>query len=184
LVQTFHHRPGPQEYPAWLENYATFISELQLNFGTYDPRREAENEIVTLQMDEKQHIQKYLVHFNKLSQLMGWNSLALRKAFYNGLPKHIQIKLRDLPCSKPTSLGVLKISAQSIDPSDWEWQHEQELRWARSSQTSAKSSGTDSKSMSNDSSMAQAGDSKKKKKKGSRGNRGNSGGSSAQTLFP
>jgi hypothetical protein len=42
-------------------------------------------------MGEKQHIQKYLVHFNKLSQLMGWNSLALQKVFYNGLPERIQI---------------------------------------------------------------------------------------------
>jgi hypothetical protein len=47
-------------------------------------------------MSEKQHIQKYLVHFNKLSQLMGWNSLTLQKVFYNGLPERIQIKLHDL----------------------------------------------------------------------------------------
>jgi hypothetical protein len=82
-----------------------------------------------------------------------------------------------------TLLNVLKISAPSIDASHWEWQREQELRRARNPQTSAKSSGTDSKSTSNDSSTARASDSKKKKKKkGSRGNRGNSGGSSDQTL--
>jgi hypothetical protein len=77
----------------------------------------------------------------------------------------------------------LKISAQSIDASHWEWQCEQELCRARNPQSSAKSSGTDRKSTSNDSSTAQASDSKKKKK-GSGGNRGNSGGSSAQTSSP
>jgi hypothetical protein len=77
-------------------------------------------------------------------------------------------------------LDVLKISAQSINASHWEWQREQELHQAWNPQSSAKSSGTDGKSTSNDSSTAQAGDSKKKKK-GSGGNRGNSGGSSTQT---
>jgi hypothetical protein len=81
-----------------------------------------------------------------------------------------------------TTLDILKISAQSIDASHWEWQREQELCRARNPQSSAKSSGTNGKSMSNDSSTVQAGDSKKKKKKGSGGNGGNSGGSSAQTL--
>jgi hypothetical protein len=175
--------PDPENVSIWLNNYDTFVSELQINFGTSDPRQEAEKEIVALWMGKKQHIQKYLVRFNKLSQLMGWNSVALRKVFYDGLPEHNQIKLCDLPSGKPTSLDVLKISALSIDASHWEWRREQELRRARNPQTSAKSLGTNSKSTSNDSSMAQAGDSKKKnKKKGSRGNGGNSGGSSAQTL--
>jgi hypothetical protein len=89
-------------------------------------------------MGEKQHIQKYLVCFNKLSQLTGWNSLALQKVFYDGLPERIQIKLRDLPGSKPTTLDVLKISAQSIDASHWEWQREQELRRARNPPTFGK----------------------------------------------
>jgi hypothetical protein len=176
--------PDPENVPIWLDNYDAFVSELQLNFGTYDPRQEAENEIVALRMGEKQHIQKYLVRFNKLSQLTGWNSIALRKVFYDGLPERIQIKLRDLPGGKLSSLEVLKISSQSIDASHWEWQREQELRRARNPQPSAKSSGTDGKSTSNDSSTAQAGDSKKKKKKGGGGNGGNSGGSSAQTSSP
>jgi hypothetical protein len=89
--------PDPENVPTWLNNYDAFVSELQLNFGTYNPQQEAKNEIVALRMGEKQHIQKYLVCFNKLSQLTGWNSVALQKVFYNGLPEHIQIKLRDLP---------------------------------------------------------------------------------------
>ncbi|KAJ7359891.1 hypothetical protein DFH08DRAFT_952985 [Mycena albidolilacea] len=59
-------RDHQKNIPAWLNNYDAFISELQLNFGTYNPRQEAENKIVALQMGEKQHIQKYLLRFNKL----------------------------------------------------------------------------------------------------------------------
>ncbi|KAJ7624958.1 hypothetical protein DFH06DRAFT_908870, partial [Mycena polygramma] len=85
---------------------------------------------------------------------------------------------------KPTTLDVLKISAQSIDASHWEWQREQELRRSRNPQSSSKPSGSDAKLTStptNDSSTAQSGDSKKKKKKGGGGNGGNSGRSPAQT---
>ncbi len=178
--------PDPNNVPLWMYDYDAFVSELQLNFGTFDPRQDAENEIVALRMGDGQHIQKYLVRFNKLSQLTGWNSVALRKVFYDGLPERIQIKLRDLPGGKPTSLDVLKMSAQSIDASHWEWQKEQKLRHGRNSGPTPQKSGNSDKpntseNKSGGNSSTPQGDSRKKKKKGSGGNGGNSGGSPAQT---
>jgi hypothetical protein len=177
--------PDPNNVPLWLNNYDAFVTELQLNFGTFDPRQDAENEIVALRMGDGQQIQKYLVRFNKLSQLTNWNSVALRKVFYDGLPERIQIKLRDLPGGKPTSLDVLKISAQSIDASHWEWQKEQKLRHSRNPNpktgtTDNKSGNQDNNKTGNSFTPNTTGESKKKK--GGGGNGGNSGRSPAQTL--
>ena len=181
--------PDPHNVPAWLTNYDAFVAELQLNFGTYDPRQDAENEIVALHMADSQRIQKYLVKFNKLSQLTGWNSVALRKVFYDGLPERIQTKLRDLPGGKPATLEIMKISAQSIDASHWEWQKEQKLRRPRNPIASTSNPKPDSANKSGanatgggskpntTSTPAPKGDSKKKS---GRGNGGNPGRSPAQ----
>lgn len=180
--------PDPNNIPLWLTNYDAFVTELQLNFGTFDPRQDAENEIVSLHMADGQRIQKYLVKFNKLSQLTGWNSVALRKVFYDGLPERIQTKLRDLPGGKPSTLEIMKISAQSIDASHWEWLKEQKLRRARNPTTTntnakpeANKSGAPAGSGSKPnttSTPAPKGDSKKKS---GRGNGGNPGGSPSKT---
>lgn len=189
--------PDPTNVPAWLNDYDAFVAELQLNFGTFDPRQDAENEIMALHMSDGQRIQKYLVRFNKLSQLTGWNSVALRKVFYDGLPERIRVKLRDLPGGKPATLDILKISAQAIDSAHWEWQKEQKLSRIRFS-TASTTASPPSKSGSNDSTSnksggAASGSGSKSgtppstsskgdpKKKASGGNGGNSGGSPAQS---
>ncbi len=183
--------PDPDNIPAWVDSYDHFVTELQLNFGTYDPRQDAENEIVALHMTEGQTIQKYLVRFNKLSQLTGWNSVALRKVFYDGLPERIQIKLRDLPGGKPTSLDLLKVSAQAIDASHWEWIKEQKLRRSRNPaagkpdppRTDANKSGPSGPGKTSSPPKDNAkGDNKEKKKSG--GNGGNAGGSPGKSSPP
>jgi hypothetical protein len=81
---------------------------------------------------------------------------------------------------------VLKVSAQTIDASHWEWQKEQELRRRRNpAPSTSKTSDPNGKcgKPSTDNSSPKHGDSKKKKK-GGRGNGGNSGGSFAQTSTP
>jgi hypothetical protein len=133
-------------------------------------------------MGTNQHIQKYLVRFNKLSQLTEWNNQALRKVFYDGLPERIQIKLRDLPGGKPTELSVLKVSAQTIDVSHWEWQNEQELCRRRNLAPTTPKTPDSGGKPSADNSSPKHGDSKKKK--GGGGNGGNSGGSPTKTSTP
>ena len=182
--------PDPTNPPAWLDNYAEFVAELQRNFGSYDPRQEAENEISTLTMPSDSTIQKYLVRFNKLSLLTGWNDQALRKVFYDGLPERIQIKMRDLPGGKPTTLKLMKLSAQTIDASHWEWKREVGYRRSRTSQapsappTSSKnnttvgSSGGRTGSSSSNAPKTNSSGGSSKDKKTSGGNSGNAGGSS------
>ena len=61
----------------------------------------AHGPITTLSMPSDSTIQKCLVRFNKLSLLTGWNDQALRKAFYDGLPRALMSLVRGHPGNFP-----------------------------------------------------------------------------------
>ena len=62
--------------PMWLSDYDLFISELEANFGTYDPIAEAEAELEGLHMQEHQAT-KYFVTFMQLASRVQWGKAAL-----------------------------------------------------------------------------------------------------------
>ena len=109
--------------PLWYSEYSAFISELQSNFGPHDPVGDAEAELEALEMRDNQRISKYLVEFNKLSSLVEWNSAALRRRFYKGLPTRIKNEIARV--GKPDTLQGLRTLAQSIDARYWEYKSEQ-----------------------------------------------------------
>src|SRR6202040_1473529 len=79
-----------------------------------------------------QCIAKYIVEFNRLATITGWDGCALRHQFYCGLPSCIKDELARI--GKPTTLPALKALAQSID--GWYWEREEETRRERGNQPS------------------------------------------------
>ena len=104
-------------YAPWLTNYSTFISELQNNFGPYDPEGEAEAGLENLRMCDTQWIMKYLVEFNRLAVRVQWGDAPLRCQLYNGLLPWIKDEISRV--GKPNNLPD-RLLAQSIDARYWE----------------------------------------------------------------
>jgi len=50
--------------PQWLSDFDLFIEELEANFGTYDPVREAEAKLEGLRMHESHQAMKYFIKFS------------------------------------------------------------------------------------------------------------------------
>src|SRR6202162_4930649 len=118
--------------PDWEDDYADFVAELKIYFGSPDVVGEAESKLENLSMKPTQRIAKYLVEFNRLSTITGWDSRALRHQFYRGLPARVKDEVSHV--GKPDSLGELRMLAQSIDGRYWE--RDEETRRERTSQPS------------------------------------------------
>jgi len=93
--------------------------ELQMNFGPHDPSRDAKMQLEHLNMRKGQHINKYIVEFQRLaSQVRGLGDGAFHCQFYNGLPAHIKDEISHM--GKPATLLEFKTLAQTIDTCYWE----------------------------------------------------------------
>jgi hypothetical protein len=104
--------------PEWKNDYEEFVQELKLYFGSPDIVGEAETKLENLSMKSSQHITKYLVKFNRLATMTGWDNRALRHQFYRGLPARIKDEVSRV--GKPATLPQLRTLAQSIDGHYWE----------------------------------------------------------------
>ena len=62
---------------AWDDNYKEFISELKMDFRAPDIIREAESKLENLVIKPNQRITKYLVEFNQLPSITGWDNHVL-----------------------------------------------------------------------------------------------------------
>ena len=120
--------------PAWGEDYRAFVLELNTYFGASDVVGEAETKLENLSMKPTHRIAKYLVEFNRLSTLTGWDNRALRHQFYRGLPARIKDEVSRV--GKPATLPALRTLALSIDNRYWE--REEETRRERGGQSSEK----------------------------------------------
>ena len=107
---------------AWQDDYSEFVEELKLHFGALDLIGESESKIENLTMKSSQRIAKYIVEFNRLATIMGWDGHALQHQFYPGLPSHIKDEWARI--GKPATLPTLKALAQSIDGRYWEREEE------------------------------------------------------------
>src|SRR6202041_3233319 len=117
---------------AWEDDYSKFVEELKLYFGASDLIGESESKIKNLTIKSSQRITKYIVEFNRLATITGWDAHALRHPFYCGLPSCIEDELARI--GKHATLPTLKALAQSIDGRYWE--REEETRQERGNQPS------------------------------------------------
>ena len=79
--------PAP---PAWASDWDLFRTELEANFGPFDPVREAEAEIETLVMAEGSRSTNYFVEFNRLASHIQWDDHTLFWQAYKGLACRIK----------------------------------------------------------------------------------------------
>src|SRR5882724_4489189 len=63
--------------PQWLSDFDLFIEELEANFRTYDPVREAEAELEGLHMHQSHQAMKYFIKFQQLATRVEWGDAAL-----------------------------------------------------------------------------------------------------------
>src|SRR5882724_7390053 len=62
--------------PIWLSNFGLFVTELENNFGTFDPEGEAEAELEALRMHENHQATKYFIKFQQLATRVQWGDAA------------------------------------------------------------------------------------------------------------
>ena len=104
--------------PAWCSDFDLFSEELEANFGTFDPVREAEAELEGLHMQENHQATKYFIKFTQLSSHVYWAEAALLWQAYNGLAKWIKNEM--VHHEKPMTLSGLQKLLQAIDTHYWE----------------------------------------------------------------
>ena len=63
--------------PAWEDDYSEFVKELKLYFGSSDLIGESESKIENLTVKSSQRIAKYIVEFNRLATITGWDGRTL-----------------------------------------------------------------------------------------------------------
>jgi hypothetical protein len=116
---------NPDLCPLWMDDYSEFVLELRTNFSPYDPVSDAEHQLRNLFMSDSEHMNKYMVDFNRLAcQVRGYGDGALRSIFYNGLPDRIKDDISRI--GKPPTLSSLRTLAQDIDARFWERKLERE----------------------------------------------------------
>jgi hypothetical protein len=109
----------PALRPLWMDDFKEFVQELQTNFGPHDPVGDAEHQLDHLSMKDGQHINKYVMEFNRIaSQVQGYGEGALRHHFYNSLPNRIKDEISRI--GKPPTLAELRQLVQAIDARYWE----------------------------------------------------------------
>ena len=115
--------PGMKDYPAYLDTFASFETELIKLFGGPDEEATAEYHLSKLRMRDNHQVSRYITDFRRYQTLLDWDDKALAYQFRKGLPPRI---LDELACrdDKPTSLANLQQVALKIDLRYWERQRE------------------------------------------------------------
>jgi Retrotransposon gag protein/Zinc knuckle len=104
--------------PAWVDDWDLFRTELETNFGPFDPVGEAEAEIETLVMAEGSRSAIYFVEFNRLASRIQWDDHALLRQAYKGLARRIKNEM--VHHDRPVTLLGLRKLVQAIDYRYWE----------------------------------------------------------------
>src|SRR5882724_9025207 len=63
--------------PIWLSDFNLFVMELENNFGSFDPKGEAEAELKALHMHENHQAMKYFIKFQQLASQVQWGNAGL-----------------------------------------------------------------------------------------------------------
>jgi len=97
--------------PGLGDDYREFVLELNTYFGALDVVGEAETKLEKPIHETNSPYAKYIVEFNRLSTLTGWDNRALRHQFYRGLPARIKDEVSRV--GKPDTLPALRTLALS-----------------------------------------------------------------------
>ena len=133
--------------PPWCSDFNLFSEELEANFSTFDPVKEAEAELEGLSMQENHQATKYFIKFMQLSSRDYWGEAALLWQAYNSLAKWIKHEM--VHHDKPMTLSGLRRLVQAIDAHYWECKAEIAHETPTANSSSNKSEKNNNKSSSN-----------------------------------
>lgn len=129
------------ELPDFALNWDDFEEALKTTFGEPDPISTASYKLDNLAMKNHYHITKYIVEFNELAAITGYDERALYSNFYRGLAPRIKDGLAI--SGKPTTLDELRTKSQALDLRYWERKDEERYQ---NPSTSSKTASTSSSS--------------------------------------
>ncbi|KAF5360223.1 hypothetical protein D9757_015412 [Collybiopsis confluens] len=112
--------------PAWLFSFEKFITELQENFGPFDPIGDAEESLNELQMDNSERVIGYNTKFNAYAALVDWNDSALRFVYRKGLAPRIKDDLKNI--TEHRNLWIFKTQIAELDNKYWKRVHERKVK--------------------------------------------------------
>lgn len=122
--------------PYWDGDYRAFLGELEGNFGPHDPSGDAQDKIETCRMRSDERIPLYLVRFNQLAVLTGWDEAALSYRFYRGLPTRLKDDLSRVDYDS-SSLLETRQAAQKLDARYWRREEERRREVATQQRSTA-----------------------------------------------
>lgn len=105
-----------------LESWAMFSQGLHSMFGDKNMTIKAAQKIKKLAMKENHRIARYIIDFNYLSALTGYNEAALCDQFYTGLAARIKDGM--MLYGRPTDLTTMRNLSAQLDDRYWERQAE------------------------------------------------------------
>ncbi|KAF5364729.1 hypothetical protein D9757_012482 [Collybiopsis confluens] len=111
--------------PAWLFSFEKFITELQENFGPFDPIGDAEESLNELRMDNSERVIGYNTKFNAYAALVDWNDSALRFVYRKGLAPRIKDDLKNI--TEHRNLRIFKTQIAELDNKYWKRVHERKV---------------------------------------------------------
>ncbi|KAF5353008.1 hypothetical protein D9757_014929 [Collybiopsis confluens] len=111
--------------PAWLFSFEKFITELQENFGPFNPIGDAEESLNELRMDNSERVIGYNTKFNAYAALVDWNDSALRFVYRKGLAPRIKDDLKNI--TEHRNLRIFKTQIAELDNKYWKRVHERKV---------------------------------------------------------
>ncbi|KAF5346102.1 hypothetical protein D9757_014024 [Collybiopsis confluens] len=112
--------------PAWLFSFEKFITELQENFGPFDPIGDAEESLNELRMDNSERVIEYNTKFNAYAALVNWNDSALQFVYRKGLAPRIKDDLKNI--TEHRNLRIFKTQIAELDNKYWKRVHERKVK--------------------------------------------------------
>ena len=127
-----------EELPDFALNWNDFEEALKTTFGEPDPISTASYKLDHLAMKDHYHITKYIIEFNELAAITGYDERALYSNFYRGLAPRIKDTLAI--SGKPTTLDELRTKSQALDLRYWERRDKEHYKNPSSSSKTASTS--------------------------------------------
>lgn len=106
--------------PAWFNNWADFLQELEKQFGDVNVQAAAERKIRTLHMSTGAQVVDYITKFNTQANCLDWNDSAKASEFRRGLAPRIKDELARLPYGHELGWLGLQDACINIDNRHWE----------------------------------------------------------------
>lgn len=129
-----HLLQAAPQHPA-LHQWADFVTEFGGLFGIYDQTMDAQIRLSHAVMTNRQHFSSFLVRFQEMAALSGFNDSALRSWLYRAIAPRLRESMQSTPM--PSTYPHLVQLLLHLDHHYWNWRYfENSLRTTQRSRAS------------------------------------------------